>query len=284
MAPLLNRGRLKTGDEFNQHKKRSLVSLGYHEVKAGNKFWKEVNFLSSVIVDLASSIIIHRNNKSNFYSVHREEASNQGIFRLGPNYSWRTEGIPQPKFLRKEERKTCEALSERKSFQVIVKGHYTNMPPKLNRFNVGLFNKIKKQERDAVLCENTKLMNSVAEESRKLKSIQMKLKRLQAKVSNNYKVTDFYFIYWLICLFVYWFVYLPLPIHISFKKLRFLFFILIYLIICQLFSIYLFILLVPINILVSESWNGFSQRLIFQTYSIKNFWQGRHLQKKTLRM
>ena len=27
MAPLLNRGRLKTGDEFNQHKKRSLVSL-----------------------------------------------------------------------------------------------------------------------------------------------------------------------------------------------------------------------------------------------------------------
>ena len=82
----------------------------------------------------------------------------------------------------------CKALSERKSCQVIVKGHYTNMPPKLNRFNVGLFNKIKKQERDAVLCENTKLMNSAAEESRKLKSIQMKLKSLQAKVSNNYKV------------------------------------------------------------------------------------------------
>ena len=90
---------------------------------------------------------------------------------------------------------TCEALSERKSSQVIVKGHYTNMPPKLNRFNVGLFTKIKKQERDAALCENTKLMNSVAEESRKLKSIQMKLKRLHGKVSNNYKVTDFYFIY-----------------------------------------------------------------------------------------
>ena len=98
-------------------------------------------------------------------------------------------------FRGKRRGRTCEALSERKSFQVIVKGHYTNMPPKLNRFNVGLFNKIKKQERDAVLCENTKLMNSVAEESRKLKSIQMKLKRLQAKVSNNYKVTDFYFIY-----------------------------------------------------------------------------------------
>ena len=44
MAPLLNRGRLKTGDEFNQHKKRSLVSLVYHKVKAGNKFWKEVSF------------------------------------------------------------------------------------------------------------------------------------------------------------------------------------------------------------------------------------------------
>ena len=82
---------------------------------------------------------------------------------------------------------TCEALLERKSSQV--------MPPKLNHFNVGLFNKIKKQKRDAALQENTKLMNCVADESRKLKSIQMKLKRLQAKVSNNYKVTDFYFIY-----------------------------------------------------------------------------------------
>ena len=61
------------------------------------------------------------------------------------------------------------------------------MPPKLNRFNVGLFNKIKKQERDAALRENTNLMNSVAEGSRKLKSLLMKLKRLQAKVSNNYK-------------------------------------------------------------------------------------------------
>ena len=62
------------------------------------------------------------------------------------------------------------------------------MPPKLNRFNVGLLNKVKKQERDAALRENTKLKNCVAEESRKLKSIQMKLKRLQAKVPNNYKV------------------------------------------------------------------------------------------------
>ena len=61
------------------------------------------------------------------------------------------------------------------------------MPPKLNRFNVGLFNKIKKQERDAALRENTNLMNCVAEGSRKLKSLLMKLKRLQAKVSNNYK-------------------------------------------------------------------------------------------------
>ena len=29
---------------------------------------------------------IHGNNKGNFYSVHREEPSNQGLFRLGPNY------------------------------------------------------------------------------------------------------------------------------------------------------------------------------------------------------
>ena len=82
---------------------------------------------------------------------------------------------------------TCEALLEKKSSQV--------MPPKLNRFNAGLFNKIKNQKRDAALQETTKLMNWVADESRKLKSIQMKLKRLQAKVSNNYKVTDFYLIY-----------------------------------------------------------------------------------------
>ena len=40
---------------------------------------------------------------------------------------------------------TCEALSERKSCKVIVKGNYSNMPPKLNRFNVVLFNKIKKK-------------------------------------------------------------------------------------------------------------------------------------------
>ena len=57
------------------------------------------------------------------------------------------------------------------------------MPPKLNRFNVGLFNKVKKQEREAALRENTKLLNCIAEESRKLKSNQIKLKRLQAKVS-----------------------------------------------------------------------------------------------------
>jgi len=69
------------------------------------------------------------------------------------------------------------------------------MPPKLKRFNIGLYNKIKKQERDAALRENTKVMNCVAEETRKLKSIQMKLKRLQTEVSNNYKVTDFHFIY-----------------------------------------------------------------------------------------
>ena len=40
------------------------------------------------------------------------------------------------------------------------------MPPKLNRFNVGLYNKIKKQEKDAALRENAKLMNCVAEENK----------------------------------------------------------------------------------------------------------------------
>ena len=133
-----------------------------------------MNFLSNVIVDLASPIYTETTKAISIQYTEKK--------RLIRDLS----GLGQITF---------EALSERKSFQVIVKGHYTNMPPKLNRFNVGLFNKIKKQERNAVLYENTKLMNSVAEESRKLKSIQMKLKRLQAKVSNNYKVTDFYFIY-----------------------------------------------------------------------------------------
>ena len=133
-----------------------------------------MNFLSKVIVDLACPI-------------YTETTKAISIQYTGKNHLIRDfSGLGQI---------TCEALSERKPCQVIVKGHYTNMPPKINRFNVGLFNKIKKQERDAALCKNTKLMNSVAEESRKLKSIQMKLKRLQAKVSNNYKVTDFYFIY-----------------------------------------------------------------------------------------
>ena len=60
--------------------------------------------------------------ENNFYSVHREKVSNQGLVRLG-----------QIK---------CEALLERKSSQAIYKG--VDMPPKLNRFNVGLFNKVKK--------------------------------------------------------------------------------------------------------------------------------------------
>lgn len=63
------------------------------------------------------------------------------------------------------------------------------MPPKLNRFNVGLNNKIKKQEKDAALRENAKLMNCVAEENRKLKSTQMKLKRLQEKLQKAEKAS-----------------------------------------------------------------------------------------------
>ena len=127
-----------------------------------------MNFLSKVIVDLACPIYTET-TKAIFIQYTEKKRLIRHLSSLGQI--------------------TCEALSERKSCQVILKGHYSNMPPKLNCFNVGLFNKIKKQERDAALCENTKLMNSVAEE------IQLKLKRLQAKVSNNYKVTDFYFIY-----------------------------------------------------------------------------------------
>ena len=78
------------------------------------------------------------------------------------------------------------------ALHLLVEKHWVVMPPKLNRFNVGLFNKIKKQKKDAALQENTKLMNCLAEESRKLKSTQMKLKRLQAMI----------FISIFICLFI----------------------------------------------------------------------------------
>ena len=61
------------------------------------------------------------------------------------------------------------------------------MPPKLNRFNVGLYNKIKKQEKDAALRENANLMNCVAEENRKLKST------FRKRFAIIIKVTDFHF-------------------------------------------------------------------------------------------
>ena len=133
-----------------------------------------MNFLSKVIVDLACPIYTEATNAI-FIQYTEKKRLIRDLSSLGQI--------------------TCEALSERKSCQVILKGHYSNMPPKLTVLTLGFSIKSRKQERCAALCENTKLMNSVAEESRKLKSIQMKLKRLQAKVSNNYKVTDFYFIY-----------------------------------------------------------------------------------------
>ena len=49
MVPLLSRGRWKTGDEIKQHKRRSLVLLGYHEGKAGGKFRREVSFFFILI-------------------------------------------------------------------------------------------------------------------------------------------------------------------------------------------------------------------------------------------
>ena len=54
--------------------------------------------------------------KSNFFSVHRDEAANQGLVRLGPNYSWSTEGKPQLQFSRKEERKRKSNLQHEQTF------------------------------------------------------------------------------------------------------------------------------------------------------------------------
>ena len=82
-----------------------------------------MNFLSKVIVDLACPIYTETTKA---ISIQYTEKNH-----LIRDFS----GLGQI---------TCEALSERKPCQVIVKGHYTNMPPKINRFNVGLFNKTKK--------------------------------------------------------------------------------------------------------------------------------------------
>lgn len=50
------------------------------------------------------------------------------------------------------------------------------------KFNVGKFMKLRKEEQDRVLKENTKLLNCIENEERKLKTQRMKLKRLQSKV------------------------------------------------------------------------------------------------------
>lgn len=58
------------------------------------------------------------------------------------------------------------------------------MPPKnYKKFNVGRYMKIRKEEQDRVLKENTKLLNCIENEERKLKTQRMKLSRLQSKVS-----------------------------------------------------------------------------------------------------
>ena len=51
------------------------------------------------------------------------------------------------------------------------------------KFNVGRYMKIRKEEQDRVLKENTKLLNCIEHEERKLKTQRMKLSRLQSKVS-----------------------------------------------------------------------------------------------------
>ena len=58
------------------------------------------------------------------------------------------------------------------------------MPPKNHKkFNVGRYIKLRKEEQNRVLKENTKLLNCIENEERKLKTQRMKLTRLQSKVS-----------------------------------------------------------------------------------------------------
>ena len=58
------------------------------------------------------------------------------------------------------------------------------MPPKNHKkFNVGRYMKLRKEEQNRVLKENTKLLNCIENEERKLKTQRMKLTRLQSKVS-----------------------------------------------------------------------------------------------------
>ena len=70
-----------------------------------------------------------KNQENNFSSVHRIEVSNQGLVRLRPNYLWspvRKKVIPS----------YCKGSLHFYKWE--------DMPPNLNRFKVGLFNKVKK--------------------------------------------------------------------------------------------------------------------------------------------
>ena len=127
-------------------------------------------------------------------------------------------------------------------------------------------------------------MNCVAEENRKSKSTQMKLKRLQEKICNNYKSHWFSFcilIYLFICwfIFVYIFVYFTFHTHPEAEKASgkglqplllghwYSFCILIYLFIYWFIFVYIFVYyFVYFNfhahpyLLVAESWKGFGVR------------------------
>ena len=66
------------------------------------------------------------------------------------------------------------------------------MPPKNHtRFNVGRYMKLRKEGKYHALRENTKLLNCIENEERKLKTQKMKHKRLHSKVM-SFKF-DFYF-------------------------------------------------------------------------------------------
>ena len=57
------------------------------------------------------------------------------------------------------------------------------MPPKDHtRFNVGRYMKLRKEEQDRALKENTKLLNCIENEERKLETQLMKHKRLHSRV------------------------------------------------------------------------------------------------------
>ena len=72
MAPILNQGCLKTGNEINQLKKCSLVFLGYHERKACGKYRREVRFFFILIPNSTSVLLILPSTDTCFFVPFQE--------------------------------------------------------------------------------------------------------------------------------------------------------------------------------------------------------------------